>query len=132
MRGSIPTVLALTIGLGPGTALAGPTWTKATSAHFELLTTAGDKKAREGILHFEKVRAFFAASTNVKIDTDYPVRVIAFSSDKEYKPYRAAKWAAAYYLSGRDRDTIVMKEIGASSYDVAVHEYTHLVLRRAG
>ena len=34
-------------------------WVKATSANFEVYTTAGEKKAREAIVYFEQVRSFF-------------------------------------------------------------------------
>ena len=34
-------------------------WTRVKSANFEVLTTGGEKKGREVILYFERVRAFF-------------------------------------------------------------------------
>ena len=33
-------------------------WTKLTSSHFELFTTAGERKGREALLYFEQVRDF--------------------------------------------------------------------------
>ena len=33
-------------------------WTKLTSSHFELYTTAGERKGREALLYFEQVRDF--------------------------------------------------------------------------
>lgn len=108
-------------------------WLKLTSSHFELYTNAGEKKGREAILFFEQVRDFFGkARGNAKPVTDAPVRIIAFRSDKEYKPYRISESAEAFYLDGYDRDYIVMHNITEESYPVAVHEFTHLLVKHAG
>src|SRR5207249_11957181 len=62
-------------------ATAAVQWLKLTSSHFELYTTAGEKKGREAILFYEQVRDFFArARANAKPVTDAPVRIIAFRS----------------------------------------------------
>lgn len=114
-------------------ATAAEQWLKLTSSHFELYTTAGEKKGREAILFFEQVRDFFGrARGSAKPVTTAPVRIIAFRSDKEYKPYRISESADAFYLDGYDRDYIVMHGITEESYPVAVHEFTHLLIKRAG
>jgi len=114
-------------------ATAAEQWLKLTSSHFELYTTAGEKKGREAILFYEQVRDFFArARANAKPVTDAPVRIIAFRSDKEYKPYRISESADAFYLDGYDRDYIVMRGITEESYPIAVHEFTHLLMKHAG
>src|SRR5205085_3989134 len=89
-------------------ATAAEQWLKLKSSHFELYTTAGEKKGREAILYFEQVRDFFsrARSSNEKLISDASVHIIAFRSEKEFKPYRINDSAAAYYLSGYDRDYI--------------------------
>src|SRR4030088_802862 len=98
-------------------ATAAEQWLKLTSAHFELYTTAGEKKGREAILYFEQVRDFFGkARGDAKPVTTVPVRIIAFRSDKEYKPYRINESAEAFYLDGYDRDYIVMRAITEESY----------------
>jgi tetratricopeptide (TPR) repeat protein len=109
-------------------------WLKLKSSHFELYTTAGEKKAREAILYFEQVQDFFsrARSSNAKLISDASIRIIAFRSEKEFTPYRINESAAAYYLNGYDRDYIVMGSISAESYPGAVHEFTHLLLKHAG
>jgi Flp pilus assembly protein TadD len=114
-------------------ATAAEQWLKLTSAHFELYTTAGEKKGREAILYFEQVRDFFGrARGDAKPVTTAPVRIIAFRSDKEYKPYRISESADAFYLDGYDRDYIVMRNITQESYPVAVHEFTHLLVKHSG
>ena len=41
-------------------------WVKLTTPHFELYTTAGEKKGREAILYFEQVRNFFLQASPSK------------------------------------------------------------------
>src|SRR5262249_22300241 len=58
--------------------------------------------------------------------------MVAFSSEKEYEPYRPNEFAVAYYMPGAERDTIVMSHTGSDAQPIAVHEYTHLVMEHAG
>jgi Tfp pilus assembly protein PilF len=107
-------------------------WIKLTTPHFELFTTAGEKKGREAILYFEQVRGFFLQASPSKHAPDAPVRIVAFRSEKQYKPYRINEVAFAYYLKTQMRDYIVMQDISSEHYQVAIHEYTHLIAEHAG
>jgi tetratricopeptide (TPR) repeat protein len=108
-------------------------WLRLRSPHFEMLTTAGEKKGREAILYFEAVRAFFETSRTVSESAHLaPVRIIAFHSEKEFEPYRYNQFSSAYYLAGTESDTIVMESITPERYPAAIHEYTHLVIHRSG
>src|SRR5438445_1145686 len=114
-------------------ASAAEQWLKLKSSHFELYTTAGEKKGREAILYFEQVRDFFTkANAQSKSSLGAPARIIAFRSEKEYKPFRPNETAAAFYLAGYDRDYIVMQSITSENYPVAVHEFTHLLVKHSG
>ncbi len=119
-------MLALAAGLP---ALAGGEWIRLATPHFELYTTAGEKKGREAILKFEQVRNFFMQASPGKAAPGLPVRIIAFRSEKEYRPYRVSEAAAAYYAAGQNRDYIVMEDISPEHYSTAIHEYTHLIIR---
>lgn len=107
-------------------------WLKMNSSNFELFTTAGEKKGREAILHFEHVRSLFSKLNKSGRAPAFPVRIIAFHSDKEFLPYRPNEGAAAYYQAGHDRDYIVMKSIDPDLYPVAIHEYVHLIVKHSG
>jgi tetratricopeptide (TPR) repeat protein len=114
-------------------ASAAEQWVKFKSSHFELYTTAGEKKGREAILYFEQVDDFFSkVLAKSKSVAPRPVRIIAFRTEKEYKPFRPNESAAAFYLGGYDRDYIVMQGIASENYPVAVHEFTHLLVRHSG
>jgi Flp pilus assembly protein TadD len=114
-------------------AVAADQWIKLKSSHFELYTTAGEKKGREAILYFEQVRDFFSkAMPQSKAAQGAAARIVAFRSEKEYKPYRPSEAAAAFYVSGYDRDYIVMQSIATENYPVAIHEFTHMLVEHSG
>lgn len=106
-------------------------WLKLTSSNFEVFTTAGEKKARQAILYFEQVRSFFLKAMNAKPASQARVRIIAFNSEAQYKPYQLRQ-SAAYAAQDSDGDLIVMRGIADEEYPVAVHEYTHTLLRPLG
>jgi tetratricopeptide (TPR) repeat protein len=116
----------------PGLLGAPEQWIKLETPHFELYTTAGEKKGREAILYFEQVRSFFLQASPSKRATEFPVRIVAFRSESQYKPYRMNGSAVAFYAPGRSRDYIVMQDISGEHYPVAIHEYTHMVVQHAG
>jgi len=117
----------------PHAAPAAEQWLKLQSSHFELYTTAGEKKGREAVLYFEQVRDFFQRTRGMsKAMPGAPVRIIAFRSDKEFEPYRFNAASSAFYLEGYDRDYIVMRSISPEYYPVAVHEFTHLLVKHTG
>ena len=96
---------ALVSFLLPHAVKAAEQWLKLQSSHFELYTTAGEKKGREAVLYFEQVRDFFQRTRGEsKAIPSTPVRIIAFRSDKEFEPYRFNTAATAFYLEGYDRD----------------------------
>lgn len=123
-------LFVFSISLIPG--FAEDHWIQLTTPHFELYSTASDKKAREALLFFEQVRTFFLETSGSKKTPEFPVRIVAFNSEKQYAPYRARSTAFAYYTSGRMRDYIVMQNVSSEHYPVALHEYTHLILRHTG
>jgi tetratricopeptide (TPR) repeat protein len=126
-------ILAIGLVLIPAFPLvAADEWLKLKTPHFELFTTAGEKKGREAILYFEQVRSFFLQASPSKHAPEFPVRIVAFRSEKQYKPYRMNESALAYYAPSQNRDYIVMQDISGEHYPVAIHEYTHLVIGHSG
>lgn len=107
-------------------------WVRLTTPHFELYTTAGEKQGRELILYFEQVRSFFAAVWPSKNGTEFPIRIIVFRSDKQYRPYAPNEVAAAYYQPGRYRDYIVLGDTEPEHLPAAIHEYMHLLVQHSG
>ena len=83
-------------------------------------------------MYFEQVRSFFLQASPAKHAPEFPVRIVAFRSESQYKPYRINESAVAYYAPGRNRDYIVMQDISSEHYPVAIHEYTHLIVKHVG
>lgn len=107
-------------------------WTKLTSENFELYTTASEGAGKRAIEYFERVRAFFVDAIGMRPISVNKVRLVAFSSEKEYKPYQPTEFSFAYYLPTADRDYIILQSIRENLFEVAVHEYVHLLVKHSG
>src|SRR5438270_11474077 len=107
-------LLAFTVGLSA--APPAGEWLRLTTPHFELYATAGAKRGRETILHFEQVRSFFMTAMPIQAGPEFPVRIIAFRTANQYAPYAASTAAAAYYTQSQYRDYIVMKDLGEEHF----------------
>ncbi|HWE00067.1 MAG TPA: hypothetical protein VG345_13545, partial [Bryobacteraceae bacterium] len=59
-------------------ALAADEWIRVTTPHFEVYTTAGERRGRDIAREFEKVREFFERASPLKTPPDAPVRIILF------------------------------------------------------
>ena len=129
-------VVALAAALATGTARpdaqAVPSWTYAASDHFEVYTTSGEARAREALTHYEGVHAFFSRHLKLSSGRLPVARLIVFSNDREFAPYRPNEFAMAFYQSGPTRDFIVMRSLDRDSATTVVHEYAHLMFRHSG
>ncbi len=103
-------------------------WVKLTTPHFEMYTTNTRAKAGEALETLEEARQFFNENSPSETMTEMPIRIIAFRSEKEFRPYSSNPGAIAFYQRDHGRDYIVMRDLGPGSYSVAIHEYTHLYL----
>jgi hypothetical protein len=132
MTGARILCLLLVAALCATTIEAAENWTYGSSEHFEVYTTGDAAKARDALNYFERIHAFFSEELKIAPKTQTPMRLIVFSSDREFAPYRPNERAAAYYQPGPDRDYIVIGSLDAESYPIVVHEYWHLVVRHLG
>ena len=107
-------------------------WTYAASDHFEVYTTSGGGRAREALAHYEGVHAFFTRHLKLSPGRLPVARLIVFSSEHEFAPYRPNEFATAFYQSGPSGDAIVMRSLDRDSATTVVHEYAHLMFRRSG
>jgi tetratricopeptide (TPR) repeat protein len=124
-------VLAVLAGAVAPTRATAPDqpWIRAVTPNFELYTTDSEGRARETILHFEHVRAFFLkTSPTLRLPAER-IRVLAFRSEREYRPFRPRESALAFYTTGAGRDTIVLQSLDSTFRSSAVHEFVHLLLR---
>ena len=125
-------VLVLVVLLS-ATAHAADPWTYGASEHFEVFTTANAGRAREMLRHFESVHDFLASFILKRpLATATPTRLIIFSNERQFAPYRPAEPAIAFYQPGPDRDHIVMSRFDPTATQIVIHEYVHLILRHTG
>jgi tetratricopeptide (TPR) repeat protein len=94
-----------------------------------MYTTNNDKQAERALQKFEQVRYFFLRNSRNHQAPESRVRIIAFSSESEFKPYRMNGGNFAFYMQSRERDYIVMQDVEPEHLQAAAHEYTHLIIR---
>ena len=124
-------VLGIALLYGAGAAAAGGAdpWQRVQSTNFDLYTDGSEASARTIIRYFERVHSFFEKAGFG--GSGNPVCLIAFRSEKEYRPYSPNAVAAAYYQPGQYRDYIVSDTDQMTEHpETVVHEYTHLMLNQ--
>ena len=107
----------------------GPRWISVSTSHFEMYTDNSEKEAERSLQGFEQVRYFFLQNGKGKQLLEGKVRIVAFSTEKEFKPFRPNPGTFAYYQQSRERDYIVMQDINPEHHEAAFHEYTHLIIQ---
>jgi hypothetical protein len=140
MAGSRPIPIALIAGLvsvllsavAPATERS--PWLEVHSAHFTVVTDAGDKKGREVALRFEQMRAVFATVlTKERLNQPLPLTILAFKNDKSYyqlAPLRRGEAidAPGFFLAGEDQDFIVLNLFEEESWRAVAHDFAHMLL----
>lgn len=109
-----------------------PEWSAARSPRFEVFSTGSPDRAAKALEMFEDVHAFFTSYLSLPAPTRLPTRVLIFSTDAEYAPYRVNESADAFYQPSRERDYIVMKSFGRDAFRIVAHEYAHAALGLKG
>src|ERR1700675_3564767 len=106
-------LLAMLVAPNPAFAKAKdePKWIEVHTAHFSVITDAGDKRGREVALRMEQMRNVFGQLLlKDKLKMPVPITVIALKSDKQYGLVAPAKQSAAsgFYVPSSDRIYIVL------------------------
>src|SRR5258708_22760312 len=86
-------------------------WIEVHTAHFNVLTDAGEKRGREVALRMEQMRTLFGQLLlRDKLKMSLPITVIALKSDKYFGFIAPTKQntSKAFYLPGSDRIYIVL------------------------
>ena len=130
-------MLAVAVASG-GAADPDPGWHRARSAHFEILTDAGEPLARHAAERLERLRA--ALETLFPPRTTGERRIVAMllarrSSFEPLVPRRhaQARKVAGFFQGGGEWDTIVaqLSLERRGPFAVLDHEYAHIVLNRS-
>jgi tetratricopeptide (TPR) repeat protein len=131
-RRQICVVIALAL-LPLLSARAAEQWIRLRSAHFELITDAGDRHGPGLLLHLEELRRLFIAQVALPENESRPaVRIIGFKSPSEFAAYRLIEHTDAYYVGAPGHDIIVTSLTGPVDFRTASHEYTHVMANHRG
>jgi len=117
-------------GIFPSKASAA-TWWRIQTEHFEILTDASPKAARQLAVQLEQLREVFHEIPGAPAVPPLPVRVFLFSSAEEFAQYRPGPSTRGFFQGGPDRDFIVLLDSGEETRRIAFHEYVHLVLNHS-
>jgi len=111
-----------------------PSWVRVSSAHFSVLTNAGEKRGREVALRFEQIRIVFAdLFMKTRVNLPEPLDIIAVKSEGDYLrlvPPQDNKSAPlpGFFLPGEDRNYIVLDVSAEDSWRAVLHPFAHLLL----
>lgn len=118
---------------------AEPPWLEIHSAHFTVITDAGDKKGREVALRFEQMRAVFASLLGKdRLNQPVPLTILALKNDKAY--YQAAPLrqgqsnnvqpidVPGFFLHGEDQDFIILNLTEEESWRAVAHDFAHMLI----
>src|SRR5208282_5387761 len=108
-----------------------PKWIEVHTAHFSVVTDAGDKRGREVALRMEQMRAVFGQLLlRDKLKMPVPITVIALKSDKQYGLVAPAKQALAsgFYVPGSDRVYLVLNLFEPDAWRAVAHPLAHYLL----
>ena len=127
--------MVLGIFLSPVASAAEPSpWLEIHSAHFTVITDAGDKRGREVALRFEQMRAVFASLlTKDRLNQPLPLTILALKNDKPYyqiAPLRQGQPidVPGFFLSGEDQNYIVLNLFEAEPWRAVAHDFAHMLL----
>ncbi|HKC01518.1 MAG TPA: tetratricopeptide repeat protein [Terriglobales bacterium] len=106
-------------------------WIEVHTAHFSVITDAGDKRGREVALRMEQMRSIFSQLLlKDKLKMPAPITVIALKSDQQYGMVAPAKqsMAGGFYVPGADRVYIVLNLFEADPWRAVAHPLAHYLL----
>jgi tetratricopeptide (TPR) repeat protein len=129
------TMLAsLALVVSAGAAEPNP-WLEIHSAHYTVITDAGDKKGAEVALRFEQMRAVFGSLLmKDRVSEPEPMTILAFKNDKSYyqtAPLRQGQpiGVPGFLLAGEDQNFIVLNLFEEESWRAVAHDFAAMLLR---
>jgi tetratricopeptide (TPR) repeat protein len=120
---------------------ASPAWVEVRSDHFTVLTDSNEKKARQILDQFERMRwVFQTLFPKGNVDPVSPITVLAVRDKKEFQGLEPQAYLskgqvnlAGYFLTVPEKNYIALRldADGDHPYATVYHEYTHLQLGKA-
>ncbi len=141
---AISVLLSISVAVGalcpvPASAAPASPWLEIHSAHFTVVTDAGERKGKEVAFRFEQMRAVFASLlTKDRLNQPVPLTILAFQDDKLY--YQAAPLrhgpsnqalpidVPGFYLHGEDQDFILLNLSEEESWRAVAGDFARMLL----
>ena len=118
-----------------------PAWIEVRSGHFTVLTDSNEKKGRQILDQFERMRwVFQTLFPKANVDPVSPIVVVAVKDKKDFQGLEPEAYLAkgqlnlaGYFLTVPDKNYIALRldAEGDHPYAIVYHEYTHLQLGKA-
>src|SRR5882762_7600254 len=108
-----------------------PKWNEVHTAHFNVLTDAGEKRGRDVALRMEQMRTLFGQLLlRDKLKMSLPITVVALKSDKYFGFIAPTKqnMAKAFYVPGSDRIYIVLNLFEPDPWRAITHPLAHYLM----
>jgi len=109
-----------------------PVWLRASQGPVEVLTTGGMRTARWVLAELDALRQAVAQAAPWLASAFAPLRVVVFSGEEEFAPYRINTHSQAYFAGGPDWSVIVLAQPGGGAAAALRHEYIHFLIRSSG
>jgi len=109
-------------------------WLEIHSAHFTVITDAGEKRGREVAFRFEQMRTVFGTLLGKeRINQPVPLTIFAFKNDKLYyqlAPLRSGQTTdvPGFFLPGEDQDFIALNMSEDEPWHAVAHDFAHMLL----
>jgi len=117
-------------------------WLEVRSQHFVVVTNSNQKQGNRVADQFERMRSVFhLLFPRLQIDTGTPITVLAVKDEKEFRALEPSAYLAkgqlklaGLFLRAPDKNYVLMRldAEGEHPYSIVYHEYTHLLLSKAG
>ncbi len=109
-------------------------WLELRSAHFDIITDAGEKRGREVAVRLEQMRRVFAdLIMRDKLHMPVPLQVLALKNDADYERIsplrkRTAITDPGFFLAGEDKNIIVLDLFAEEPWRAIAHPFAHMLL----
>ena len=113
---------------------AEPQWQELRSAHFTVVTDAGETKGREVVVRFEQMRAVFGEFlSRKKLKMPVPLTIYAVRDDKRFfqmAPLHNGQPISVpgFFIPNEDHQFIVLNMAEEAPWRAVAHEFAHLLL----
>ncbi len=113
---------------------AEPQWQELRSAHFTVVTDAGETKGREVVVRFEQMRAVFGEFlSRKKLKMPVPLTIYAVRDDKRFfqmAPLHNGQPISVpgFFIPNEDHQFIVLNMAEEAPWRAVAHQFAHLLL----